>query len=1113
MFHLHYDTDLARLADALAVRLAQRDPADLLVPQTVLVPQPGLQRWLVQRLAERHGVAANLEFIAPAQLVWRVLRAAHPELPESSAFDREVLRWRILDRLHDDHLPPALRDLVGESSSAVRRFELAAHLAQLFERYQGYRRDLLEDWERGKEPDDPQAELWRRLVTVDELPRSALLGRFLERHTPDGAPVPPGLPARLFAFGIINVSPDVLRVLGVLGRHCELHFFLPTPCREYWGDLPDRRDAAVQRGELVGGLFDELPNRLLVSLGAVGRDFVAQLFDYDQVQPDFEDLPDDTEPQRATLLQRVQADVITLAAPDDAAKLATVDPADRSLHVHVCHSPLREVQVLHDQLLDLLQNDPQLEPRDIAVMVPRLSAYAPCVEAVFGAPAYDDARRIPWTIADRPDAETHALVALFLRVLNLPASRLTVADVLETLAVPAVLRSFELDESALAALGDWAHDAGIRWGEDADDRAAHDVPAFEEYSWRFGRRRLLLGYMSGDAAEGRLLDGIAPLTDIEGADAAALGALFGLQRILLDLRATQRRRHTPDHWQVLLNGTLDRLVARPEGRDEERAMEAIRDALRALGEHAATAGFAQPLDWMTVRAFLTEQLQGSTPQQRFLAGGVSVCGLVPLRNVPFKMICVLGLDADSFPRRDPVDALNRVLIDRLQGRRKPGDRSVREDDRYLFLQTLMAATDTLYLSYTGIDMRKASAIEPSVVLSELLDHVCEGYFSDPEAARKALVTQHPMQPFSPRLFARDGFARDGFARDGAQDEADPHVFTYRHEWLAATGAGPRRDTLPTFVDVQWSPREDADAVELGALQHFLRNPAQAFLQRQAGLSLSDAAAVTDTREPLTLDGLQRHQLDAALARHARDSVDALGDALRPLRARALLPPLEWGRVEFNATLDTLGPGLRRWRDWRDRHAALPPRRFRLELGEGRILEGVLDDLHEGGYSAWIGNSGSAGGWLRWWLGALVITALDGPTPCRAWGRDQGRSSAWGLPWQPAMPDQDKAHELLAGLLDMYLDGQREPLPLPPRTAFSWISKQFGDHKPWTVEKAAEDAWTGGFNGYAESSDPWFALALRGRPLLDGGELQARFEELATRVYMPLCQALADGGAP
>ncbi|MDA3913828.1 exodeoxyribonuclease V subunit gamma [Oleiagrimonas sp.] len=1099
MFHLHYDTNLDRLADTLAELLVRHDPQRILEPLTVLVPQAGLQRWLVQRLAERHGIAANLEFIAPAQLVWRVLRAEHPELPELAGFDREVLRWRILDLLHGEDIPTALAELSGSEPRDLRRFELAGHLAQLFERYQGYRRDLLKKWEKGEEPDAPQAELWRRLTRTDTASRSHLLGQFLDRQGDASAVPPKGLPTRLYAFGIINVSPDVLRVLGVLGRYCELHFFLPTPCREYWGDLPNRRQGSAAFMDALTGLFDEKPNRLLVSLGGVGRDFVAQLFSYEQVQPDVEDMPDDHDPPRGTLLQRVQADVITLVAPEVEKRLDMPDPADRSLRVHVCHSPLREVQVLHDQLLDRLQLDPDLQPRDIAVMVPDMARYAPCVEAVFGALATDDPRRIPWTLADRPLAESHTLVSLFLGLLDLPASRLTATEVLEVMATPAVLRGFGLDEDVLEQLGSWIHEAGVRWGEDAEDRVGQGLPAFEEYSWRFGRRRLLLGYMSGDAAAGELLHGIAPLTDLEAGDTAALGALFGLQRTLRELRRAQRKERVPADWQALLNRALDQLVPGPEGRDEERAMDVVRGALRSLAEYSAAGGFERPLDWQSVRAFMREQLRDTSPSQRFLAGGVSVCGLVPLRNVPFKVICVLGLDADSFPRRDPADTLNRMLA----GKRLVGDRSVREDDRYLFLQTLMAAREQLYLSYTGIDLRKGSAIEPSVVLSELLEHVCQGYFDQPEAARSALVTQYPMQPFASRLFMAD-------AQAGHAD----NVFTYRGEWLEALRPAPRVSMQPAFVDQPWPAPEAVDEVfELTALRQFMRNPAAAFLRGRAGLSLANAAVLADQREPLVLGPLQQHQLDSALALRVQRGESTSEQALEMLRAQSLLPPLAWGQAAFEQTMDALGPGLRQWQSWRQLHPALPSRRFHLDLGAGRVLQGALDELYDGGYGAWVGKAHSSGGWMQWWLGALVAVALGAAGECLAWGRDSDKFR-WSLPWRPAMPAPLQARNHLAELIDTVREGLCEPLPLPPRTAFAWATMGVGEtFDENAARKAASNAWNGGYNGFAESSDAWFALAFRGRELLDDGPVEARFRALSLRVYEPLCRALADGGAP
>lgn len=1093
MFHLHYDTRLDRLAEHLSAQLADRRGGPLLAPDLVLVPQPGLQRWLVQRLAERYGIAANLEFLAPAQLVWRLLRAADDSLPEQSAFDREVLAWRILERVQRGQAPAGLSALFDGPPRELRRYELATHMAGLFDRYQAYRRDMLEAWERGEDADDVQAQLWRDLVADSgQASRAALMARLLRRHAGADAPAPAGLPWRVFAFGCINVSPDVLRVLGLIGRHVPLHFYLPTPCREYWGDVPDRRDLRARLGEFGGTAFDEPAHPLLVSLGGVGRDFVAQLFAYDEVQPDFESDPLQTEPPRRTLLQRVQADIITLSAPDPARAPELPADHDDSLQVHVCHSPLREVQVLHDRLLDLFERHPDLEPRDVAVMVPKMSAYAPCIEAVFGALDGGDARYVPWTIADRPASDVHALVALFERLLSLPASRLAASEVLEVLAVPAVMRAAGIDDADLEQLRAWLAESGVRWGEDAAEREAQGLPPFEAYSWRFGRRRLLLGYMAGAAAEAQLIDGSAPLTDIEGGRASALGQLLRVQRVLRELRAEQRRPRAASDWQALLNRALDALLPEPDGRDEERALDAVREALAALAEHTRLAGLQSALDWMTVRAFLRERLESMNPPQRFLAGGVSVCGLVPLRNVPFKVICVLGLDAESFPRRDPADALNRLL----SGRRRPGDRSLRDDDRYLFLQTLMAARRVLYLSYSGIEPRDGSEREPSVVLAELLDVVSEGYFGDAGGAREALVQRHPMQPFSAKLFPADA--------------ADARQFTYRHEWQAAAQVHPRGEPTPAFVNEAWSPAADASAeavIDIAELVRFFRHPAAAFLRRQTKLALPGDSVTLADREPLTLDALTAARIDRVLVGHGRVHGDVDG-MQAVLAARALLPPLAWGEEAYTRRASELLPQVHAWHAWQQEHGARPPERISLSV-HGVTLSGVLEGLHEGGYAGWVGSAGNGGNWMHWWIGALVAVARHGPLECVAFGRGKDRLKLF-LPLRVDTLTRADVHAHLAALLALYRQGQSGVLALPARTAFAWAWENRASGEP--TDKAARAAWEGNsfMSIQGEADDPAWQLAMRGRDLFAPGLAPLALADAAHQAYGPLVEALHGG---
>jgi exodeoxyribonuclease V gamma subunit len=635
--------------------------------------------------------------------------------------------------------------------------------------------------------------------------------------------------------------------------------------------------------------------------------------------------------------------------------------------------------------------------------------------------------------------------------------------------------------------------AGIRWGEDERDREAQGLPPFREFSWRFGRERLLLGYLLGDDDDDGLVEGIAPLADIEGQRAAALGQLLRVQRLLRRLRAAQRAPHTPLQWQRLLNRALDRLLPDDEGdADEQRALSGLRAALAALAQDAAAGGCEQPLDWMSVRAFLREQLADTAGGQRFLAGGVSVCGMVPLRNVPFRVICVLGMDAQSFPRRDPADALSRLHADVLAGRRRPGDRSLRDDDRYLFLQTLMAARDVLYLSYTGTDLRDGSTREPSVVLGELVDIVATQYFEDTAAARQALVTPHPMQPFARILF----------------DASDPRHFTYRSEWQAAASAPMTRAVPPPFADTAW-PTEPTPQVAFGDLQRFFAAPQREFLRRQVGAALESDALDTPDREPLVEDPMQRAAVDRQLMRLLlRDDSASTDDTVRHARllAQGLLPPLALGEKVYAQAMDDVAPQAAAWRRWRDGQVPPPAPRFELQLPSGRVLEGVLPGLEPGGYAGWVGRANSARRWFDWWLGALVARALHDGTRCIAFGRG---TDDLRLPLVPVMPAAEQARQMLDGLLDLREQGLAAPLPMPPRSAWTFAF-HVANEKPedQAFEKAA-DTW-GGIHAFAgESTDPWIATALRGASPFDDvpDAPDRRFMELAQEVYGPLWNAL------
>ncbi len=690
MFHLFYGNDLRGLARELGEHL-RRPCTNVLVPDIVLVPQAGMRRWLEIELAESLGIVANVDFRLPGEFINTLLAAGAGSRPRHGAFDREVLRWRLmplLAQLASEPVGAPIAHYLRGDAAQLRRQQLAREFAAALERYQAYRRDVLREWEAGGSPHDWQAEAWRRLArTTDEPHRARLIDAFLARYA-GSTDAPANLPERLSVFGCLGLSPDALRVLGVLGRHCDVDFYLPSPCIEYWGD-----ERAPRERLRAGASPLEAPAQpLLASWGRVGREVFEQVFSYEEVQP-ADEVACVREPARTTLLGRIQSDILHLQAPDPDARLQHLDPDDVSLRAHECHSPLREVQVLHDHLLALFERDPTLKPRDIAVMVPDVAAYAPVIDAVFGALPAGDFRRIPYTVADLAAGDEHPVTRLFLTLLSLPVSRWGVSDVLDLLAVPAVMRRHGLDADTLERLGHWFELAGVRWGLDAGTRVAFGAGNYRAFTWAEGIERLLLGYATGNDTESA---GIVPVPAVEGSAATALGQALLVLRELEQLATAQRTPRPAASWQALYQHALDALL--PDAgadQDERRARALVRGAIAALADGAAAGSCDEALDWQCVREFLAERLAEPDPRQRFLGGGVSFCGMVPLRAIPFRVIALLGMDDAAFPRREPANGINRLEQDLRQARR-PGDRSVRDDDRYLFLQVLTSAADALH---------------------------------------------------------------------------------------------------------------------------------------------------------------------------------------------------------------------------------------------------------------------------------------------------------------------------------------------------------------------------------------------------------------------------------
>ncbi|WP_440997588.1 exodeoxyribonuclease V subunit gamma [Arhodomonas sp. SL1] len=1092
MLVTHHSNRLEALAEALGQAMAEA-PLPPLTPETVVVPHASMSHWLSLTLAERQGILANVDFPFLGGLVWRLFCRHWPELPQQPPFDREALRWRLLELVPELLDEPSLAPLRGYLADAEhprgnRAYQLADRLAGLYDQYLVYRPDWIRQWEDGAE-EHWQAVLWRRLRadTGGGRDRAELLASYIADLTA-GAVDTGALPPRLFVFGLSSAPPAYLELLAALAVHIPVEVFALNPCLHYWGDVISERGLARLRERWRRlGLADATDyystgHPLLSSLGRTGRAFLEALQTHSNDDADHF-RSDEAAPE--SHLGRLQQDILLLRrrGPGEEAQPLPLASADRSLTVHACHGPMREVQVLHDQLRRLF-DETDLRPRDVVVMTPDIDTYAPFIEAVFGNAA--GARYIPWSIADRTLPGRHPVVQVFAQMLSLPRSRLTAAEVLSILEVPAVHRCFELDAEAVERIRGWVRDSGIRWGADAAHRAEEDLPAgWETHSWRFGLNRLLLGYAMDDDTP--LYHDIAPLPEVEGGEAAWLGAFHAFWDALLETRRAMGQDHTPAGWQTLLNGVLETFF-RPWDEEESTALQGVRDAVAGFVEAAAAGGLAAELPPDTLRTHLLEALGEEGQPGGYLTGPVTFCAMVPMRSIPFEAVCLIGLNDRDFPRQDP-----SMDFDLMAREPRPGDRSLREDDRYLFLEALLAARRYLYLSYVGRDVRDDSPRLPSVLIEELNDTLDRGFTTeDGTPPSQRLLTVHPLQPFSPRY----------------SGEAEAALFSYAEDWLRPPDAEETEagDSVPGFADEPLpEPEPELRALTVDELVRFFRNPAEAFLRLRLDTRLQREVAGEAESEPFALDGLEGYHLRNQLLeqRLAGGDTATLGTLLE---ASGTLPEGPFGQAVLREGTTRIAPLEERVAEQRPG----PGEAVEVDLAlEGFTLTGWLDGVTEAGLfsyrAARVGPADQLRVWIRHLaLNAMAPEALDRHT--RHLGEGERNQPPQEITLTPLAPEQARAQ--LADLLGLYWEGLHAPLPLPLRSAWAFARELAKNGDQDRAMQKARAAWEDDdFNHRpGEESDPSWSAVFRGASAVEHPEFPTRAE----RLFLPLLQH-RDGG--
>ena len=1085
--------------EILAAQLAQQmktPVSESLQPETIVIQSAGMERWIFQQLARYNGICANIHFPFPNTFLDHIARQVMPDDEQTSLFEPDVFMFKIMKALPQCTNRPGferLRAYLADDSKRLKQLQISSKLADLYDQYQVFRPEMIIRWEQGENPehdeDHWQAELWRQLQDGRQHLHRASQQKNLIEYLQIHPELFPNLPQRFFMFGISYLPRFHLETFAALSEVVETNVYLLTPCQEYWGDIVSQkqkqriRRTYLHSAEVVTELHLEEGNRLLASMGSHGKDFhtVISSFDF-QINEKYQD------PECTSLLSCIQSDILNLRDrrpvpaitndPNDSMTATTrepvlaIDPSDTSIQIHCCHSPMRETEVLHDNLLAMFEADSRLRPKDIVVMTPDIDTYAPYIQAVFDT-AFDERLHIPFSIADRAAREQGRLIDGFSSFLELKDSRFSVSRVLRLLEARVVREKFRLNRRDIDIVERWIRDTRIRWGIDANHRRMLDLPAVAENTWYAGIRQLLLGYaMPGNHQ--RMFDDIVPYDAVEGSDIHSLGKFLDFCEAVFRFARGLSAAKSLRSWSVYLKRLLDEFFQPAE--EIQREFKSLRTILDNLGQRQTDAAFDEMLEFEPIRFYLEHQLDKLHSSSGFMTGGVTFCAMLPMRSIPFKVVCLMGMNSDAFPRDS-----QPLSFDQITQHPMPSDRSRRNDDKYLFLESIISARHTFYISFVGQSIQDNSRMPPSPLVSELLDTIEKGFEMPGQNIRERVLRYHCLQAFSAEYFTKKS-----------------PLFSYSSENCdAAAFINTNKTALPLITQaIPLTAPEKAELrhLDIETLCRFFSHPTRFLLQQRLGIYLEQTDVLTEKREDFELKPLDRFHVGQRLLNIRMSGHDL--DACRMAQmARGHFPHGNVGTLMYNKMSSAVEQFAGRVETLQERRIA-EPTEMHINIDELN-LRARMPQIYENGLVQYRYANQRAQDLLELWIYHLVLcdkVNTELPQTSLMLFKD----SAWQF--DPV----EHPRSILAELLNAFTVGLEKPLHFFPSTSFVYaFQQQINDRSEKEAMAAARRNWFGNDYSRGESDDPYIDICFKSTDPLDN-----YFTDMSHIIFGPL---LANGG--
>lgn len=983
-------------------------------PVTIVVPHPGMGRWLAQQLALTSGIAANFSFQLQEKFFWQILRAWERHLPERPPWNRDALTWSIMQSLPKFATNANFTEIncyLNKEPTDLRLFQLAERIAVVFERYLLFRADWLLAWEQGQDH-HWQAQLWRILIKHEKF--KTHWGKVLYNWNITHATTPvKTLPAQIIFFGIDSLAPVYKEFIEILSNYININIFYLNPARRTWFKNNNNQSG----------------NPLLINFGHTKQIVLQQLAELTAKQHSTF-----VNPSHDTLLHRLQSNILEIQDNYHNSAINQYPPfkvTDTSIQIHSCHSPMREVQVLRDNLLKLFTTLPDLKPREVLVAAPDMDNYAPYVEAVFGAMDNEivgTTYRIPWSVTNRTlDATAQSLCIAIETLLKLPNSRFNVSEILSLLRIPAIQKRLKLNTLGLYRIQTLIQESKICWGIDAAHRADLQLPEEEANTWKFGLNKL---------------------SSIHNDDTQYIEILHTFFNQLMQWRQRLLDSRSLPEWRDTLQSLCADIFV-TDLKEEEELFITLNTELETLIKQANDTHVTNPISIKLFRVLIENLLNNiDKSYPRLVTGKVTFCSLQTMRSIPFRVICLLGMNGVDFPRHQHAPS-----FDLMMQQPRLGDLSIRQEDNALFLDALLATRDCLYISYIGNDIKDNSIKTPSVIVSDLLDYISKIH-------KSYLPVNHPLQPFSPRAY----------------DGVDTHLQSYATEWLKAARSQVNTE-ITAFVNNSLPELDESwRVVNLDDLIQFFINPAHYFLIRRLGITLPKIRSMQEDLEPFVLDNLEIYKLKSALLPLVEDKSDET--LLAQTRSEGILPHGNVGTLVFADNIQQVRIFASRLHEYKV--PTVEPIVINLKINDFNV-HGQLNSVTVNGIlSSRIGKLRSKDR-LELWIRHLILCAIQ-PTGITLNSLYITEDAEWRI------STVDDPLPILNELLTLYWQGLIMPLPFFPESSLACYeyglnSREF--HKYWDDSNSLK----------LESEDLAVRIAFRGIDPIDG-----QFAVIAERIF-------------